>query len=716
MPRPRGMGMGVPSKSKNFGAAIKRLFKELTSFRLLIGTALTLAMIGSVLSIIAPNKLSKLTDTIAEGLVVNKDNMLLITDEVSNNFTNIDPSLVMNSSNLTVLEKQAFMELMSTIDVNDKVEMLNGLANLSENTLNELLPQIEVDGNKISSFEQIEYLKILSELSDDATPSEIYQKIDAMPEVIQKVIKPFMDMDKIKKIALFMAGLYICSALFNYIQSFIMSTVSNNFAKQLRGKISKKINKLPLKYFDHNQTGDTLSRVTNDVDTISQSMNQSLASLISAITLFVGTVIMMFYTNWILAITTILSSLLGFAFMVIILGKSQKYFTARQVELGKLNSHIEEVYSGLIVVKAYNGKKEADKKFDECNKKVFEANRKSRFLSGLMMPMMSFVGDFGYVAVCVVGAILTQKEIITFGVIVAFITYVRLFTQPLSQMAQAFTSLQSTAAASERVFEFLDEKEMDNQENISKLLDKSKVLGNIEFSNVQFGYDDDKLIIKDFTVKVHDGQKIAIVGPTGAGKTTMVNLLMKFYEINSGDILIDGISSKELSRENIHKLFTMVLQDTWLFNGTLRENIVYNRENISDEKIMEVCNIVGLTHFVKTLPNGLDTEISENDSVSAGQKQLITIARGMIEDAPFLILDEATSNVDTRTEELVQKAMDKLTEGRTSFIIAHRLSTIKNADLILVMKDGNIIEQGNHNELMKQGGFYADLYNSQFEL
>jgi ATP-binding cassette subfamily B protein len=418
-----------------------------------------------------------------------------------------------------------------------------------------------------------------------------------------------------------------------------------------------------------------------------------------------------------MAITAIVSSLFGFIFMFAVLGKSQKYFVSRQVELGNLNGHIEEVYSGLNVVKAYNGKTLSDKKFDEYNRRVYEANRKSQFLSGLMMPMMGFIGNFGYVAVCIVGALLTMNDMISFGVIVAFITYVRLFTSPLSQIAQATTSMQSTAAASERVFEFLDEEEMSSEEAIEKTLKKEKVKGKIEFKDVVFKYDgNDKPTIKNFSATALPGQKIAIVGPTGAGKTTMVNLLMKFYEINSGDIKIDGVSVKKLTRENIHELFTMVLQDTWLFNGTVKENIIYNRENVDDKRVEEVCKTVGLDHFIKTLSNGYDSVISDNDSVSAGQRQLLTIARGMIEDAPFLILDEATSNVDTRTEELVQKAMDKLTEGRTSFIIAHRLSTIKNADLILVMKDGNIIETGSHNALMKKNGFYAELYNSQFEL
>jgi len=495
-----------------------------------------------------------------------------------------------------------------------------------------------------------------------------------------------------------------------------MSTVSNKFAKSLRSKISVKINKLPLKYFDTHETGDVLSRVTNDVDTISQNLNQSLASLVSSITLFVGSIIMMFVTNWIMALTAILSSLIGFSLMFLILGKSQKYFIANQTNLGDLNGYIEEMYSGHNVVKVYNGTKKAIEEFGSLNKKLYESNRKSRFLSGLMHPIMGFIGNFGYLAVCIVGALLVINNHISFGVIVAFTIYVRLFTNPLSQIAQAMTSLQSTAAASERVFEFLDEVEMSSQKGITKYLDKSEVKGEIEFKHVKFGYDETRQIIKDFSVKVKPGEKIAIVGPTGAGKTTMVNLLMKFYEINDGDILIDGVSTKELSRENIHELFCMVLQDTWLFEGSILDNLKFNKEDITEDEVLYACKVVGVDHFIKTLPGGIHTNISDTDTISGGQKQLLTIARGMLEDAPFLILDEATSNVDTRTEEIVQKAMDKLTEGKTSFIIAHRLSTIKNADLILVMKDGNIIETGNHEELMTKNGFYAELYNSQFEL
>ena len=569
----------------------------------------------------------------------------------------------------------------------------------------------ELKGFKILIIVAI-ILAILSAVLSIVAPDQLSNLTDE----ISAGLRGNMNMENIKHITLLLLGLYIGSAIFNYIQSVCMTDVANKFAKSLRSRISVKINKLPLKYFDKHQSGDILSRVTNDIDTIAQSMNQSLGMLVNSVTLFLGSIVMMFYTNWIMALTAIGASLLGFIGMFFILSKSQKYFIARQEELGKLNGHIEEIYSGINVVKVYNGKNEANKKFDELNKKVKEANRKSQFLSGLMQPVMNFIGNFGYVAVCIVGALLAMNNVITFGVIVAFMTYVRLFTNPLSQIAQSMTSLQSTAAASERVFEFVDESEMKKEDELTKVLKKEDVKGKIEFNNVVFQYDDnDKPTIKNFTATAMPGQKIAIVGPTGAGKTTMVNLLMKFYDINSGEIKIDGISTKELTRENIHDLFTMVLQDTWLFDGTVKENIIYNRENVSDEKIVEVCKEVGLDHFIKTLPHGYNSKLSDNDSVSAGQRQLLTIARGMIEDSPFLILDEATSNVDTRTEELVQKAMDKLTEGKTSFIIAHRLSTIKNADLILVMKEGNIVEQGNHEELMKKNGAYAELYNSQFD-
>lgn len=568
---------------------------------------------------------------------------------------------------------------------------------------------------ELKNFRVMAIIAVLIAAISSVVSIMVPNMLSNLTDKIAEGLRMDMDFNAIWSMTIMIALFQIGSAIAGVVEGFLMTDVSNRFAQELRDRISEKINRLPLKFFDKNQTGDTLSRVTNDVDTIAQSLNESLSTIVAAIALFIGVVIMMFVTNWVMALTAIISGFIGFFFVSIVLKKSQKYFTARQKELGNINSHIEEIYSGLNVVKAYNGQKEADKEFDRLNQKVYDANRKSQFLSGLMPPMMMFIGNLGYVAVCVVGALLVMNDAITFGTIVAFIIYVRMFTSPLTQIAQSLNYLQSCAAAAERVFEFLDEAEMPEQ-HPTQVLERDKVRGMIEFRHVKFGYDENKLIIKDFSALAKSGQKIAIVGPTGAGKTTMVNLLMRFYEINSGSIYIDGVPISELSRENVRSLFTMVLQDTWLFAGTVRDNIVYNRKGVSDEQVWSVCDRVGLSHFVKTLPKGLDSDITESESVSAGQRQLITIARGMIEDAPFLILDEATSNVDTRTEELVQKAMDKLMHGRTSFIIAHRLSTIKNADLILVMKDGNIVETGNHDELIKKNGFYAELYNSQFQI
>lgn len=540
-------------------------------------------------------------------------------------------------------------------------------------------------------------------------------RLKEITDTITEGIITGIDLSKVTKIAITLTIVYTLSWLFNCLAGFIMATVTNKFSQKLRKNLSHKINKLPLKYFDKNSYGDVLSRITNDVDTIGMSLNNSISDFVGAITLFIGSIIMMFATNWIMAITGIVASLIGFALMIVILSKSQKYFLLQQQQLGELNGHIEEVYSGHDVVTVYNANKETTQKFDEINNKLYDSARKSRFLSGLMMPLMSFIGSFGYVAVCVVGAALVINGNITFGVIVAFMIYIRLFTNPLSTIAQAMTYIQSTAAASERVFDFLDEEEMPSEKNITQKLLPGEVKGNVIFDHVKFGYDEDKIIIKDFSANIKAGSKVAIVGPTGAGKTTMVNLLMKFYNINSGDIKIDNISIKDLTRENIHDLFVMVLQDTWLFKGTIKDNIRFNRDNITDEEIKTACKTVGMDHYIRSLSKGYDTMLEEVDNLSAGQKQLLTIARCMTSSAPLLILDEATSSVDTRTEELVQKAMDKLTEGKTSFIIAHRLSTIKNADLILVMNEGNIIEQGNHEELLKQNGFYAKLYNSQFE-
>lgn len=710
---------GSFEKPKNLSLTVKKLMSYLKSFMPFIVIALIFSVASSILSIIGPNKLSDLTDELSKGLILDKKKIEVINKDISSTLNEesikeITTKIYKNEeiSGVSKEDKEKYLKLSSNMN---KDNMLQCILSMPKSIKEILLPDSKIDGKKITTSDKVIFLKEMSGITKESSAKDIYAKLDKLPNSISSLIKPSINMDAVKKIVIFLLTIYLVSALFNFLEGFIMASVANDFARNLRTKISIKINKLALKYFDSHSNGDILSRVTNDVDTVAQTMSQSLGAFVSAIALFLSCVVMMFKTNWILAITAILSSLIGFIFMSFILGKSQKYFLARQVELGKLNGHIEEIYSSHNVVKAYNGNYDAEKKFDKLNENVFECNRMSQFLSGLMPSMMNFIGNFGYVAVCVVGALLTINGNISFGVIVAFMLYVRLFTSPLSQIAQGMTSLQSTCAAAERVFEFVEEDEMEDEKHLKKKLNAKKVKGNIEFKHVKFGYDKDKIIINDFNCKVKPGQKIAIVGPTGAGKTTMVNLLMKFYNINDGDILIDGVSVKELKRENIHDLFIMVLQDTWLFNGSIRDNIKYNKKNVSDETIEKALDTVGVLHFVKSLPGGLDYEITDSNSISAGQKQLLTIARGMVKDAPFLILDEATSSVDTRTEELVQKAMDKLTKGRTSFIIAHRLSTIKNADLILVMKDGNIIEQGNHKKLMEKNGFYADLYNSQFK-
>lgn len=539
-------------------------------------------------------------------------------------------------------------------------------------------------------------------------------KLKDITNVITEGLMTGIDLEKVRSIGLTLVTIFALSFVFNYIEGMVMARVTSKFSMSLRSKLAKKINKLPLSYFDKTTVGDTLSRMTNDVDTISQTMNQSLSTLVAATTMFFGALFMMLKTSWVLSIVACLSSLVGFSLTGIILKRSQKYFNRVQEELGNINGVIEEVYSGHNVIKVSNATKEVEEKFDLINERLYENGRKSQFYSGLMHPIMGFVSNFGYVAVCVVGSILAIDGSITFGVIVAFMIYIRQFTQPLTQFAQSLAQLQSTAAASERVFEFLEATEEKDESMLMEFLDKREVKGNIEFKNVTFGYNEGETIIKDFSAKVKPGSKIAIVGPTGAGKTTIVNLLMKFYELGGGDILIDGVSTKKLTRENVHDLFVMVLQDTWLFEGTIKENVRYNDETVTDADIEAACKVVGLDHFIKTLPKGYDTVLNEAGELSQGQKQLLTIARSMVDDSPFLILDEATSSVDTRTELLVQRAMDKLTKNRTSFIIAHRLSTIKNADLILVLKDGNIIEQGNHEILLKKNGFYAELYNSQF--
>lgn len=540
------------------------------------------------------------------------------------------------------------------------------------------------------------------------------EKISDLTNSIKDGIIVGIDMSAIVDICISLVIIYGVGAVLSYGQQFIMATVTQRATKSLRSDINGKINRLPLNYFDTATTGDILSRVTNDVDTISQTLSQSTANLVSAIVLFIGVTVMMFKVNAVLAVTTIGASLVGFGLMAVILKVSQKHFDAKQEQLGEMNGQIEEVFSNHNVVKAYNGKHAARRKFNRVNDGLYDSNWKSQFLSGIMQPIMAFVGNLSYLLIFVVGIsmIIGGSKSVDIGTLMAFVIYARLFAQPLGTMAQAMTSIQQASAASRRVFDMLDGEEMSDESKKSATLNDPQ--GDVTFENIRFGYLPDKEIIHGFSAELKKGQKVAIVGPTGAGKTTLVNLLMRFYELNSGDIKIDGVSIKDMKRETVHDLFDMILQNTWLFEGTVRENLVYNKTGVTDETLDKVCAAVGLTHFIECLPHGYDTLLDDNAQLSEGQKQQLTIARAMIKDAPLLILDEATSNVDTRTELAIQQAMDKLTQDRTSFVIAHRLSTIKNADVILVLKDGDIIEQGDHEQLLEKNGFYAELYNAQF--
>lgn len=537
-------------------------------------------------------------------------------------------------------------------------------------------------------------------------------KIKEITNLISDGLAAEIDLVAVSNIAGFLVVLYVFGAILNYTQAYIFSTSIQHFSKRLRTAIAEKINRLPLGYFDRHSQGDTLSRVTNDVDTAAQSLNQSLGTVLSASFLLIAVLVTMFGMNWILALVTVVSTLIGFVFVSVFMGKSQGFFKSQQQDLAAVNGYVEEMYSGHNVVTSYNAIESTKEEFAKLNHRLYDSIWKSQFISGIMMPIMIFIGNFSYVLVIIVGAALALNGHISIGIIVAFMAYVRIFSQPLSQIAQGITSLQQASAAMGRVFEFLDEEEMADESHKERQLTNMK--GEVVFDQVSFGYTPERTIIHDFSATAHAGQKVAIVGPTGAGKTTIVNLLMKFYEIDKGSIRIDGVDTKAMMRSEVHDAFSMVLQDTWLFEGTIRDNLIYNQTGISDERMMEASKAVGIHHFIMTLPDGYDTILDDTVTLSVGQKQLLTIARALLKDSPLLILDEATSSVDTRTEELIQKAMDRLMEGRTSFVIAHRLSTIRNADLILVMKDGNIIEQGNHNELMAQAGFYADLYNSQF--
>lgn len=661
MPRMRN---GV-QKPKNLKQALGKLVSYCKKESGIIVLALILAAVGTVLTIIGPNQISKITDYIYDGL----------TGGISTE------------------------EAVEDIQRQIAQGQINILAFLPEDT----------DPRTID-FENLD-------LTDPEEPlaAAILENVRLSDDFVGTHEGGGIDMDGIRSVCMLLLTIYLISALCTFSQHFIMATVTQKLSHRMRGDIDGKINRLPLKYFSANSYGDVLSRVTNDVDTIGQGLSNSAASIVSASAQFIGCLIMMFWTDWIMAVTTIVTTVLGIFLMAFIMKHSQHYFKERQHSLGKLNGYIEEIYSGHDVIRISNAEKSVKDKFTQMNLAVKDANFKSQFLSGLMQPVMNFVGNLGYVAVCVAGAMLVINGNITFGVITAFLIYVRLFEQPLKQIAQGMTNMQSTAAAAERVFEFLEEEELEDES--AKPEWSAKVTGEVEFRNVKFAYPNtlDIEVIHNFSAHIHPGQKVAIVGPTGAGKTTLVNLLMRFFETTDGNIYIDGVNTKQMRREDVHSLFGMVLQDTWLFEGTVRENLIYNCENVSEETMVQACKACGIHNFIKALPQGYDTVFSDNTSISAGQKQLFTIARAMIQNSPMLILDEATSSVDTRTEIITQKAMDHLTEKRTSFVIAHRLSTIKNADLILVLWDGDIVEQGSHDELLKLNGFYAELYNSQFD-
>lgn len=728
---PMGRSIGGGEKPKDLVGIWKKLIGYCKKYMVFLIIAVVCATVGTVCTLVGPDKLSDMTDEITNGIKPDMKEFEKITTAVSDNISdnmqtvigtiaanmsdpqNMKPEIEINGSDISIEDQKATLELMNGLDNNDSDAVQQAMESLPQSVKAALYTDIEVDGVIITSHDQSDMMEAMSEIDTDNQES-VLKAFDELPASINKLVKPSADMDKIMQIGLFLVGLYVLSYVLSAVQGWIMSTITQKVSKQMRSDISHKINRLPMSFYNKTTTGDVLSRVTNDVDTIGQSLNQSIGMLITSVVLFVGSLIMMIKTNIWMTLTAVCSSLIGFVIMFVIMGRSQKYFRRQQKHLGEINGHIEEIYTGHTVVKAYNGEDDAKKTFDELNEKLKHSGFMAQCLSGLMMPIMNFIGNLGYVAVCVVGGAMALDGKIGFGVIVAFMMYVRYFTQPLSQMAQAVQSMQSAGAAGERVFEFLEAEEMEDETGKIEKLDNVK--GNVTFEHVKFGYEDsDRIIINDFSAEAKPGQKIAIVGPTGAGKSTMVNLLMRFHEIQSGRISIDGVPTNQIKRETVHSQFCMVLQDTWLFEGTVRENLIYCTPDASDEKMEQACKAVGLDHFIRTLPNGYDTILNDQVNLSQGQKQQLTIARAMIADKPMLILDEATSSVDTRTEQKIQNAMDKLMENRTSFVIAHRLSTIKNADLILVLKDGDIIESGNHEELMKQNGFYASLYNSQFE-
>ena len=717
------------NKPKDLVSTWKKLLGYCRRYLAVFMIAILCAAAGTVLTLIGPDKLSEMTDTITAGITPNTEALTELTEAVSENASanmqevstaiaaNLQSStpkaITVNGSEISLADQRQTLSLLSGVEDPDAATMQDAMAQLPDAVTAALYSDVTIDGQTISAADQRAAMEIMSGI-DPEESEDALEAMDKLPDSVYSLIAPSIDMDKVQRIGFILVTFYALSYLFSAIQGWITAGVTQRVSQQLRGDISRKINRLPMAFYNRTSTGDILSRVTNDVDLISQSLNQSIGNLITSVILLFGSLLMMLITNLWMTLTAILASLLGFVVMFAIMGRSQKYFARQQRHLGALNGHIEEMYTGHTVVKAYNGEAAAQQTFDEMNDKLRESGFRAQTLAGMMMPVMTFVGNLGYVAVCVVGGAMALNDMISFGVIVAFMMYVRYFTQPLSQIAQAVQSLQSAAAAGERVFEFLEAEEMPDESG--KKSDVGAVQGTVDFDHVRFGYEDtDKIVIHDFSAHAKPGQKIAIVGPTGAGKTTMVNLLMRFHDIQSGEIRIDGVPTNEMTREAVREQFCMVLQDTWLFEGTLRENLIYCTENVSDEKMIAACKAVGLDHFIRTLPKGYDTVVGDQLSLSQGQKQQLTIARAMIADKPMLILDEATSSVDTRTEQQIQSAMDKLMENRTSFVIAHRLSTIRNADLILVMNHGDIVESGTHEELLAKGGFYADLYNSQFE-
>jgi len=721
--------MGAGGGDKITEGTWGKLINYVKKYIVFILIAVICAAGGTIITLAGPDKLAEITDAVAEGITPDLDAFSEITGAMaSNTAANMETLMTAVAANLTgakapgsieingvvipVEDQILAMELLSTLEGMEENAMPAILSRLPESVLDAIYSEITVSGATITTADQKKMAELMSGQEAEDTEGML-EMLEQLPESVYSLVKPSIDMDRVLRVAGVLMILYLIGMLLSFSQGFIMSTVTQKISKSLRTNIDQKINRLPMSYYHHHSTGDVLSRVTNDVDTIAMSLNQSIGTLVSAATLFVGSFVMMITTNVIMTVAGILATLLGFVLMMVIMGRSQKYFTRQQKNLGAVNGHIEEIYTGHTVVKAYNGEENAKEEFNRLNGALVESGFRAQALSGLMMPIMTFIGNFGYVVVCVVGASLVLNNKITFGVIISFIMYIRYFTQPLSQMAQGMQSLQSAGAAASRVFEFLEAEEMEDES--AKKLQLPEVKGDVTFHHVKFGYEPDKTIIKDFSAEARAGQKIAIVGPTGAGKTTLVNLLMRFYEVDGGEIRIDGISTAELTREQVHSQFCMVLQDTWLFEGTVRENLIYCSENDAEEKMREACRAVGLDHFISTLPHGYDTVLNDSVNLSQGQKQQLTIARAMIADKPILILDEATSSIDTRTEAKIQAAMDQLMCNRTSFVIAHRLSTIKNADLILVLKDGDVIESGNHEELMGQNGFYAELYNSQFE-